>query len=262
MIAQVKDLIHKLGLKAMEATILAHLHECIYIQPTKPQTTSIGTSRLGGSPDLPPGWSYPVFRGEPLVFIGQLNLAEIADMGVASELPKRGLLLFFYEAAEQSVYGELKDRDGWRVLYFDGNLSTLWTTPYPGTHPHGTLPANDLEWRKGLSLHSAAIDVPDKWWDLYWDEFIPAFAKLNGSFASHHQILGHPQNIQGDVFEEIDYFRGNEAGGPYTLLLQVDSDEANLNVMWGDVGTIYFVIANDDLRAGRFENTFFSFQCC
>jgi len=261
MINQVKALIQKLGLQAMESTILAHLHECIHVQPIPSRANAVGTSRLGGFPDLPPGWTYPLFRGEPLVFIGQLNLEEIQRIGVPSELPKRGLLSFFYEAAEQSVYGELKDREGWRVPYFAGDLSTLRTTPYPGSHPRGTLPANALLMRKGLSLHSEAILVPDKWWDLYWDEFIPAFSAINGAPASHHQILGHPRNVQGDVFAEIDYFREAASPGSYTLLLQVDSDVQNLNVMWGDVGTIYFVIADDDLRAGRFEHTCFSYQC-
>ncbi|MED4753627.1 YwqG family protein [Brevibacillus choshinensis] len=262
MINQVKALIQKHGLQGMEDQILTHLHECIYAQPTQSLSKSVGTSRLGGSPDLPPGWTYPVYREEPLVFIGQLNLEEIQHIGVANKLPQRGLLYFFYEAAEQSVYGELKDRDGWRVLFFDGDFSTLQTASYPGTHPHGTLPANDLLLRKGLSLHSDAIKVPEKHWDAYYDEFLPDFSTVNGSYECNHQILGHPHNIQGDVFEEIDYFRDVESGGPYTLLLQVDTDETNLNIMWGDVGTIYFVIANDDLREGSFEHTYFSYQCC
>lgn len=262
MIEQVKALIQRLGLQTMEENILASMHECIHVQPTKSLAHKVASSRLGGSPNLPVGWTYPTFQNEPLVFIGQLNLEEIQAAGVANELPERGLLYFFYEAAEQSVYGELKNRDGWRVLYFDGDLSTLQPAPYPGDHEYGTLPANDLLLRKGLSLHAEAITVPDKYWDAYYDEFLPAFSEINGSYLCNHQILGHPHNIQGDVFEEIDYFRNVESGGPYTLLLQVDSDETNLNVMWGDVGTIYFVIANDDLRARRFENSYFSYQCC
>ncbi|QRG69055.1 YwqG family protein [Brevibacillus choshinensis] len=262
MIEHVKALIQRLGLQNMEENILAHLHECIHVQPAKSEAQAVGKSRLGGSPDLPPGWTYPTFHDEPLVFIGQLNLAEIQAIGVPNELPGHGLLYFFYEAAEQSVYGELTDRDGWRVLFFDGDFSTLKPVPYPGDHPNGTLPANDMLLRKGLSLHSDGITVPDKLWDTYYDEFLPSFSEINGSYVCNHQILGHPHNIQGDVFEEIDYFRNVESGGPYTLLLQVDTDETNLNVMWGDVGTIYFVITNDDLRARKFDNCYFSYQCC
>ncbi|MDR7317143.1 YwqG family protein [Brevibacillus nitrificans] len=262
MIDQVRALILEQGLQEMAEQILHHLHECIYVEPTASRTHQLGASRLGGNPDLPAGWSYPVFHDEPLVFIGQLNLEEIQSIGVPNDLPQRGLLYFFYEAVEQSVYGELADRDGWRVLFYDGDFSALTPVPYPGDDPHGTLPANDLHFSKGLSLHMEAISVPDACRDAYYDRFLSAFAKINGSYAWNHQILGHPHNIQGDVFEEIDSFRNVESGGPYTLLLQVDTDETNLNIMWGDVGTIYFVMANDDLRAKRFDQTYFSYQCC
>ncbi|MDH4619197.1 YwqG family protein [Brevibacillus sp. AY1] len=263
MIQNIHTLIEKLGLDTMKETILAHLHECMYLYPQKEDTPTLATSRLGGYPDFPPGWTYPEYQGEPLSFIGQLNLEDVQRIGVANELPERGLLYFFYDAAEQSVYGgELPNRDGWRVLYYDGDLSHLQTLPYPGTHKYGVLPANNLQMIKGLSLHSEAITVPDEHWDVYWDQFLPAFAEINGSPTWHHQALGHPHNIQNDVFDEIDYFRKLEGNDRYTLLLQVDTDEENLNIMWGDVGTIYFVIAQDDLRERNFANCYFSYQCC
>lgn len=95
MIDQVRALILEQGLQEMAEQILHHLHECIYVEPTAAVTHLLGASRLGGNPDLPAGWSYPVFHDEPLVFIGQLNLEEIQSIGVPNELPQRGLLYFF-----------------------------------------------------------------------------------------------------------------------------------------------------------------------
>lgn len=260
---KVISLIEKYGLEEMKETILAHLHPCIYLLPQRTEFPELAKSRLGGYPDFPPGWSYPLYNGEPLVFIGQLNLEEIQSLGIANELPGRGILYFFYEAREQSVFGELENRDGWRVLYYDGDLSAVQSVPYPGTdQEYGVLYANHLQMNKGLSLHGDGIKVPDALWDTYYDEFLPAFAEINGSHTWNHQVLGHPNNIQGDVFEEVDYLQGKENGGPYTLLLQVDTDEDNLGIMWGDVGTIYFVLSLEDLKAKRFENALFSYQCC
>lgn len=46
----------------------------------------------------------------------------------------------------------------------------------------------------------------------------------------------------------------------WILLFQLDTDAA-ADMMWGDVGTVYFTIKKDDLAARRFENAWFSMQC-
>ena len=54
---------------------------------------------------------------------------------------------------------------------------------------------------------------------------------------------------------------GVEEGAPeWRLLLQLDSDEA-VDVMWGDVGTLYFWIRESDARAARFDRTWLILQC-
>jgi uncharacterized protein YwqG len=259
---QVLSLIEKLGLDTMRESILNHLHECIYLLPQKADQPAMATSRLGGYPDFPPGWTYPIYNDEPLAFIGQLNLEEVQRIGVSNELPLRGLLYFFYDAAEQSVFGGPVGNDGWRVMFYDGDFSQLQTFPYPGTNKYGVLPANEVQMSKGLSLNIDGITVPDELWDVFWDKFLPHFREISGSHSWSHQSLGHPLSVQNDVFAEIDYFRKLEHNDSYTLLLQVDTDEDNLNVMWGDVGSIYFVITKEDLRKRNFANTHFSFQCC
>jgi uncharacterized protein YwqG len=62
------------------------------------------------------------------------------------------------------------------------------------------------------------------------------------------------------VFEECEWFSKQE-GKEWVLLLQVDSDEEELKVMWGDVGLIYFCIPKDALEQARFEETWLIFQC-
>ncbi|MFF3723754.1 DUF1963 domain-containing protein [Streptomyces erythrochromogenes] len=46
----------------------------------------------------------------------------------------------------------------------------------------------------------------------------------------------------------------------WVLLAQSDTDEAG-DMMWGDTGTVYWLIRPADLAAGRFEEAVFTWQC-
>ncbi len=46
----------------------------------------------------------------------------------------------------------------------------------------------------------------------------------------------------------------------WRLLLQIDSNEEN-EMMWGDVGRLYFWIKKDDLINKNFDKSWFSLQC-
>jgi uncharacterized protein YwqG len=48
----------------------------------------------------------------------------------------------------------------------------------------------------------------------------------------------------------------------WRLLLQLDSEMGgDQEVLWGDVGRIYFWIRDEDLRAGRLDRTWTILQC-
>lgn len=46
----------------------------------------------------------------------------------------------------------------------------------------------------------------------------------------------------------------------WRLLAKFDSDD-QLDWMWGDMGELYVMIRCDDLRAGRFDRLFLTWQC-
>lgn len=91
-------------------------------------------------------------------------------------------------------------------------------------------------------------------------------------------MLGHPDLVQGDIFWESQlvsnglYCGDNtahnnpkikelEQGIPeWMLLFQIDSDD-NANMMWGDIGRIYFTIKKQDLKNKNFDTIWSSFQC-
>jgi uncharacterized protein YwqG len=82
---------------------------------------------------------------------------------------------------------------------------------------------------------------------------------------AEHQVGGHPDPVQGTVQLELEEIERalSGAGGQATgwrLLAQVDTDEG-AEMMWGDVGMLYFMIRPDDLQARRFEQARFTWQC-
>lgn len=100
--------------------------------------TKVGSSKFGGTPDLPNGMTWPEFEGHPMVFFAQLNLREIAELYENSDLPKKGMLYFFsyFENPDNefgAYYEFLKAKSEYQVFYSEKEDSELVTTAFP-TH--------------------------------------------------------------------------------------------------------------------------------
>ena len=98
------------GLSAKRDSLLAHARPALRLQvaeldqdDTTPAPDEVGTTRLGGDPDLPAGSTYPTaVDGSPLHFIGQFNLADFAGTVAGQAFPGSGLLSIF---RPKSVWG-------------------------------------------------------------------------------------------------------------------------------------------------------------
>ncbi len=100
--------IHKFKLNRLEEQIVALAKPSVAIKRTAANDDSlpIGASKLGGSPDLPPGFEWPYTpENKPLIFIAQFTLSEITHYDIENILPPRGRLYFFYQA-DQFWYEE------------------------------------------------------------------------------------------------------------------------------------------------------------
>ena len=125
------------------------------------QDISIGASKMGGFPDLPPEIEYPTmseytetwlssfndgktehYEKSAMQLVAQINLCELAESGADLEnlLPKTGMLYIFWsgEGAElkSNKYVEMKvtepDKTAChKVIYWDGDMSTLKRTEPP-----------------------------------------------------------------------------------------------------------------------------------
>ncbi|WP_336967267.1 DUF1963 domain-containing protein, partial [Bacillus cereus] len=77
----------------------------------------------------------------------------------------------------------------------------------------------------------------------------------------NHQMFGEPFSVQEEVLYETGEYMGVDPQ-QMTLLFQIDSDHKNCNMVWGELGMLYFCISNEDLKNQRFENTCCVLQTC
>src|SRR4051812_34889533 len=107
------EMLRKAGVpKAAELAALAEPSFKITTRRVPLAELPLGASRFGGSPDVLPGFPWPVRDGRPLTFLAQLDLGEIRAPGI----PGSGWLLFFYDAAGLPWGRKPEEADGAAVV--------------------------------------------------------------------------------------------------------------------------------------------------
>ena len=239
-------------------------------------------SYFGGSPRLPVGVEWPSHGGAPLPFLARISLRELHAAHRIEWLPQDGALLFFYDTESFPCLGDEEGAGGWRVLAvpdLDAPINPALTNDAPASsgvrHRRiafeclATLPSTYRDETRALQFTSAERDAN-------WALRSGLFPRDEGK----HWVGGWPNPIQGDDMElECQYvshglpaYGHNEeqakraealktGAADWRLLLQLDSDRA-IDACWGDVGTIYFWIREEDARAGRFEKVLVDMACC
>jgi uncharacterized protein YwqG len=272
---QVLSLIQKSGLPRITDDITALLRYGIRLKtrPVGDAELPLGTSKIGGVPDLPPGVDWPEWDDRPLPLIAQIRLADIASYDRSGELPQTGMLSFFFN--EDALDSYPPARGSWRVLYHDdahmrpGVSSSEEQLEYPTCAVEFstvlTLPPFESLFLERLGLSYAAFqrDAPPEQ-RREADAYIHLNTQLDalyGSTSPYHQLLGHLYQIQGDLLQECQHDT-HAKGDPtdWRLLLQVDSDD-DAQMMWGDVGMLYFYIPQQALIARDFSQVHLIMQC-
>lgn len=253
----------------------------------------VGSSKLGGEPDLRSGQSWPAWQGSPMAFVGQVNLADIAAHDEEAHLPHSGLLSFFC-AIDDSAAGVMQapdDPSSWMVSYFDGDIAALVRVPPPAGLPESlhfpacpasfsrepTLP--DSESREILGL---ALSDPER---IAYIDFLMG-ADVGFTPVMTHRLLGYPVSLErsplitpylkthgiADPFEPavqavLDGGRElhrtmrdlqHKAEAEWRLLLQVYSNE-EAQMDWGG-GVLHFCIPKQALSRREFDRVWVEMQ--
>lgn len=243
----------------------------------------VGASRVGGRPDLPPGFQWPENKGRPLDFLLQVNLADLVGYH-HPEMPTVGVVTFFYDLENQPWGFDPDNLHGFRVHYHPNADGLVRVEALP--HVEYALPESKMTFREVETLpHCGSLaceellgqmPLEDDEDDTYF-EFVEAYDRLYSDSFTSHQFFGHSSNIQNDMQLEAQLvtngiYCGDGSGfddpridalaedaGQWQLLLQLDSDDRVH--MWGDNGMLYFWIRGEDLRAAVFDRVWMTLQC-
>ena len=262
---------------------LGLLRPGVRLEATTGSDDAVG--RLGGAPALPADSEWPVWEEHgPLSFIASIDCARLPAAALDIDLPTAGTLLFFYfdgqlDDGDALVLAE--DRESWagaRVLYVPSDEEVAERGAPTGLKPYPVVPlAARVEMTATEPWHPSvrAAFAPDTSLGNRYDhpvcsqEFIDALWEFDNEVG--HRIGGHAHSLQNPVEIEIaeavldgkaswDDPRLSEEAGNWVLLAQFDSENA-ADMMWGDVGTLYWLMRPKDLAERRFERAMFTWQC-
>jgi uncharacterized protein YwqG len=284
---QISELIRRKSPQRLIAAVEQSVKESLVLTTAKQHEDRIamGTSKLGGRPDLPSEIGWPDWKGKPLSFIAQISLSDLPSLECLNVLPKDGIPSFFY-SAEQETWGfDPDDKGSWRVMHFGGKNLDRRAFP-PDLPKKGIYNACSFGFQAAYTLpncESLYIDLEygrdqadeiDQYLDLR-----ERFDRLAGERPSCvHRLLGHPDQIQGDMLLEAQLAsHGLYCGDPsgyrdpkrkslepaaidWQLLLQIDSDD-NAGMMWGDVGRIYYLMTLEHMKKREFDDAWMTLQC-
>lgn len=196
-------------------------------------------SKLGGLPNLLDDVPWPCNDyGEAMIFVAQIDLAEVPRLPNCPEFPKSGALLFFYD----SEYYMNLDKSFGKTIY----VPNLFKSEHPVPESMNMAFMMKTEKRIGFEPVCSIKNTP---LDEEFDDF------------PSHQLFGYPTLIQdSDMREEcVEHCGGNIED--WILLLQLDGD-SELPMIWGDAGRAYYWIRKQDLAVGNFSNTYMTIQSC
>ncbi|MFB9925036.1 YwqG family protein [Amycolatopsis halotolerans] len=244
--------------------------------------------QLGGNPALPDAVEWPIWaEKEPLTFVAAVDCASLPREFLTIPLPETGTLLFFsFDGRyEPDNYQHILpgDTGGYRVIFVPAGTPVAERTPPADLEPYprrdvfaeivATAPESEhvlldqTTTASGVSLAEAVEAGPEP-------ERIGArvFGNLTWEVnegTPQHQIGGFATPVQDAVENEIaaEVLEGGwqdprlkEEAARWVLLAQFDSDEET-DMMWGDVGMLYWLIRTDDLKEGRFDAARCLMQC-
>jgi len=255
------------------------------LRPVQSATESI-VGQLGGTPSLPETTPWPEWSGQgPLSFIASIDCKAVQSLGLDIVLPRDGRLAFFYFDGQSNnfetfvLHEDPSSAQGCRVIYTPESTLAVpracpnGLEPYPKldlaadsivTYPNWEHPVLTKAFRRQGETDREFLDHP-----INSDAFYQELWELES--GPRHQVGGYAAPVQGPVENEAaqlalggkikwDSPALAEEAGRWRLLAQIDNDD-EAKMMWGDVGTLYWLMPPHDLIEQRFDAAGFTWQC-
>lgn len=195
-----------------------------------------GATKLGGRPDLPADVEWPREQNEPLTFLAQLDLGELAPLLPKGALPSSGLLSFFVGEDPDGAAGYLETA---RVLH---------------TRKGARLVRRDAPEDYFGRIYQACIVKPVPMLKIPSPSNPNLTKRLKGraSDAYADRVAVEPEDVEFQVLGFRDHGWDAENPASAQLLFQCPSnDQAEMS--FGDVETLCFYVGAKDLAKGDFS---------
>lgn len=242
----------------------------------------IGSSKIGGKPDLPKNISWPRLNDSDLVFCAQYNISELKKFDVENLLPEKGMLYIFIGI--NGEYNEFSIEQKNCKIFFIENLEELERKEYPTTlKTEVKVEPAEIQYFESLTIpddeNYKLIYFDEKYEDFYFhfyqdtEEYIAE--ELNENADNMHQILGEDKSIQSSVVYEFSRKELNVSYDEYTEkwneilensktfsnLIQLDCMDSNTNLdKFGGSGVFYIGLKTKELEKKNFNDLRISFQ--
>jgi uncharacterized protein YwqG len=243
-----------------------------------------GSSKAGGLPDLEQGCEWPRYRGAPMAFLLQLNLADVASVEPVLGLPGEGLLSVFLALDDSypipSFFSDANsDLDGCRVIFTPAGRP-LDRIPFPIDTPDGYRKAKPVVC--GYTCRRGGSVLPDLSNDrvqraalspIQSSAYRELVRALNGDDDAPANLAtrvgGYPALLQNDDLhlQAESYSRGDSLHGrayemwedaafqqsaqQWRQLFQLP--EGKEGWTWGDAGLMHVAVREDQWRAADFS---------
>ena len=245
------------------ALLKSYEKNSIHFKYTKKQTFS----KLGGKPDVPEDFEWPMFEGKddytpsyrakklrPLTFICQIDFEEIAPFDKENILPKNGILSLFYDNIWTPI-ARPGEENGLKVYYFPDKNKLK---PSKFTYPKKEWEDDVFRFfilQKHIQFYSftevprileldklSGKDLLDELYDKAYEE---NGYKVNDRYEyGVDKMLGWEDN-----WNRVDMPNPNE----YVLLFQIIASEFT-DIKIGVDGHIHVYISKQDLKNKNFNN--------
>jgi uncharacterized protein YwqG len=238
----------------------------IGLWPQRPRPDlPVGASRLGGMPYAPPGWSWPIYETEPMLFLGHLNCADLQGLPGAETLPSAGLLAFFGD--HDAVTGCDFAFGSRAAVHYWTDIDRL-APAVPPIEIECVFPLCELAFRP-------LIDLPHQF-SRAVEEILTDSEESSRYFEIRHAAINHgiPDDLRGYcgfsklfgwpslIQRDLDCIGDPADPNGFRLLLELDEySNGTDSEGWGPGGSLYFLIGDADLRARRFDRCEFEMQC-
>lgn len=278
--AGVQDAFTKAGLSRVikDIDLIALPSIRLFTTPAKEGSLTKGASKLGGMPDLPPGFEWPQWKKVPQSFIAQIRLEDVQLYDVEKVLPPKGMLWFFYDTAQETYGDNPDDKGAWLVLFKDDNLDTLQPASAPAALPKKSrFKPCSIRFAQEITLpQQPELLLPNFDWtdeeQQKYEDLLSTFPDPADRAQPRNRMLGNSDTIQDDMHLQSQLYSNgitdmddpkvqelSKGANDWLLLLQVDSDH-QAGMQWASTGMLYYWIKKEDLQAHNFEHTWLVLQ--